>query len=181
MFEEKLLVWNLRRGNKDALRKVYEKYRDDLLRLAASLLSDSSTAEDVVHDVFLSFARKARQFSLTGSLKGYLATCVANRARDMGRSARRRSSISQKHVIPTEISSSRPDRWLVCSEEFQQLNDALSKLPYEQKEALILHVQGELKFQEIAGLQGVSVRTAQSRYRYGMSRLRSLLDSEVEL
>ena len=45
MLEDKLLIRKLRRGNKDALRVIYEKYRDDLLRLAAGLLKERSKAE----------------------------------------------------------------------------------------------------------------------------------------
>jgi len=76
-----LLVWRLNRGDTGALAEVYEAYRDDLLRLAASMLSDRAAAEDVVQDVFVKFAGAARTFRLTGSLKGFLATCVANAAR----------------------------------------------------------------------------------------------------
>ena len=46
MLKDKVLVWKLRRGNTDALRVIYKKYRDDLLRIAAGLLTDKSKAED---------------------------------------------------------------------------------------------------------------------------------------
>jgi RNA polymerase sigma-70 factor (ECF subfamily) len=80
VLEDRLLVWRLRRGNAEALCRVYDKYREDLLRLAVSLSNDAAAAEDIVHDVFISFIRGAGQFRLSGSLKAYLATCVANRA-----------------------------------------------------------------------------------------------------
>jgi hypothetical protein len=67
------------------LTRVYEKYRADLLRLAGSLLNDRTAAQDVVQDAFVRFAGVARTFRLTGSLKGYLATCVANRARNLNK------------------------------------------------------------------------------------------------
>ncbi len=57
MLEDRLLVWKFKRGDRDALCRIYEKYRDDLLRLAISLLSESDAAEDIVHDVFASFIR----------------------------------------------------------------------------------------------------------------------------
>ena len=90
MLEDKILVFRFNRGSKDALRRIYEKYKDDSLGLAVALLNDISLAEDVVHDVFVSFAQSAGTFNLTGSLKSYLSACVANRARD-----RNRKSISQ--------------------------------------------------------------------------------------
>jgi len=44
MVEDKILVWRFNRGSKDALRRIYEKYKDDLLGLAVTLLRDRSTA-----------------------------------------------------------------------------------------------------------------------------------------
>jgi RNA polymerase sigma-70 factor (ECF subfamily) len=89
MLDDKLLVWKFNRGSINALSRIYEKYRDDMLRLAAALLKDIGDAEDIVQDVFIGFARSAGQFQLTGSLKGYLATCVANRARNRNIAAHR--------------------------------------------------------------------------------------------
>lgn len=178
MLEDKLLVWKLRRGSREALRSIYEKYRDGLLRIAAGLLNDRSAAEDVVHDVFVNFVRSARGFQLTGSLCGYLATCVANRARNVNR-AKQRQAVRLDDCEPIASTSKRGVQWMILSEEFKQLSDAMAKLPYEQKEAVILHTDGRMKFREIAKLQDVSVKTVLSRYRYGLNKLRSVLDGEV--
>jgi DNA-directed RNA polymerase specialized sigma24 family protein len=70
MIEDKTLVWKFNRGSRDALQRIYEKFKNDLVGLAMTLLRDRSLAEDVVHDVFVAFARKAGQFSLSGTLKG---------------------------------------------------------------------------------------------------------------
>ena len=82
MLEDKLLILRFNRGDRSVLHRIYDKYKDDLVTLAAALLMDVRLAEDVVHDVFLSFLGSAGGFRLTGSLKGYLATCVANRAQE---------------------------------------------------------------------------------------------------
>ena len=60
-------------------------------------------------------------------------------------------------------------------EEADRLRAALAELPYEQREAVVLHVQADLTFGELADQQAVSINTAQSRYRYGIDKLRSLL------
>jgi RNA polymerase sigma-70 factor (ECF subfamily) len=179
VLEDKLLVWKFRHGNKDALCRIYEKYRDDLLRLATALLNETGVAEDTVHDVFTCFVRSAKQFQLTGSLKGYLATCVANRVRNVNRARQRQrtTGLDEAGLMASDLK--RPDQWITASEELRQLSSALAKLPYEQREAIILHLQVGMKFREIAGLQNVSIKTAQSRCRYALDKLRSLLDSEV--
>jgi len=86
--EDKLLIWKFNRGNRDVLRRIYEKYKDDLVTLAAAFLVDVASAEDTVHDVFVSFIKSAEKFRLTGSLKAYLATCVANNARNKNKAGK---------------------------------------------------------------------------------------------
>jgi len=179
VLEDKLLIWKLKRGGRDALCRIYEKYRDDLLRIAAGLLNETGSAEDVVHDVFAIFIRSASEFQLKGSLRGYLTTCVANRARNMNRSGHRRPTVSLDEAAPVASNFKRPDQWIICDEEFGRITKALALLPYEQKEAVILRIQGKLKFAQIAALQETSTKTALSRYRYGLDKLRSILDGEV--
>ncbi|MHC4243111.1 MAG: sigma factor-like helix-turn-helix DNA-binding protein [Planctomycetota bacterium] len=53
-------------------------------------------------------------------------------------------------------------------------------MPFEQREAVMLHLKGEMKFREIAKLQGVSISTIHGRYRYGLDKLRLMLNSELE-
>jgi len=179
VLEDRLLVRKLRRGNEAALCRIYEKYRDDLLRLAVSLSNDTAGAEDVVHEVFLSFLRQARQFRLTGSLKSYLATCVANRVRNVNRTNRVRQAAPLDRAVHAVVESSRPSAWIESSEELLQIARALALLPDEQREAVTLHLQGGLKFREIAAFQHVPLKTALSRYRGGLEKLRSLLNGEM--
>jgi RNA polymerase sigma-70 factor (ECF subfamily) len=179
MLEDKLLVLKCRRGSRDAMRRIYEKYKDYLLTLAKGLSNEQQAAEDVVHDVFVSFARSARQFQLTGSLKGYLATCVSNRVRDKIR-AQTRKDQALESTNPAISDTVNPEQCLIEEEELMRLRKALNQIPYEQREAVMLHLKGNMKFREIAKLQGVSISTIHGRYRYGLDKLRSMLNSELE-
>jgi len=179
MLEDKLLVLKCRRGNKDAMCRIYDKYKDYLLTLAKGLLGEQAMAEDVVHDVFVSFARLARQLKLTGSLRGYLATCVRNLARDKIRRSVRQAQVLDS-MNPITLCSDNPAQNLIESEELTQLRQALNQIPYEQREVVMLHLKGGMKFREIARLQDASVSTIYGRYRYGLDKLRSLMNSEVE-
>jgi RNA polymerase sigma-70 factor (ECF subfamily) len=179
VLEDRLLVWRLRRGNAEALCRVYDKYREDLLRLAVSLSNDAAAAEDIVHDVFVSFIRGAGQFRLSGSLKAYLAACVANRARNLNRAIRIRRAAPLAETCGVLSDAVRPDQWIVCSEELRQVAGALATLPCEQREAITLHLQAGMRFREIAQFQHVPLKTAISRYRCGLQKMRSLLNGEV--
>jgi RNA polymerase sigma-70 factor (ECF subfamily) len=179
MLEDKWLVWKFKAGNSDALRLIYEKYKNDLLALAIALSNNKSGAEDIVHNVFISFAQSAGKLQLRGNLKSYLSTAVANNARNLSRNNAKLTSGANAAEVADSVSS-QPDRLAILTEDSQCVGNALEQLPYQQREIIILHLQGGLKFREIARSQNVSVNTIQSRYRYGLKKLRSILDGEVK-
>ena len=179
MLEDKLLVWKLKRGNSDALRHIYEKYRRDLLALAIALSNDRGVAEDVVHDVFVSFAQYAEKLQLRTSLKSYLLSCIANRVRNIHRE-KCQQAIRLDEAGTINSDSDGPEQMAIASEELHRIGRAMVQLSYEQREVIILHLQGGMRFRAIAQSQGVSINTIQSRYRYGLNKLRSLLNGEAE-
>lgn len=180
MFEDRLLLWRFKAGSQDAFCRIYEKYVNDLLTLAANLLADASSAEDVVQDVFINFVKSADRFRLTGSLKGYLATCVANRARDYIRQNIRRQNIQLGQAAQAAADPESPVELVIRTEELERVSCAMTELPYEQREAVVLRLHGDLRFRQIAKLQNVSIKTVLSRYQYGLNKLRSILNGEVE-
>ena len=180
MLEDKLLIVRFKRGSRGALRRIYEKYRTYLLRLATALLCDPSAAEDIVHDVFLRFAQSQHEIRLQGSLKSYLRTCVLNRARNKLKSQQARAAVGLDDIaeVPGEFND--PGHWVTLKEESIRLSNALARIPWEQREVVVLHLHTDMTFREIAALQKVAIKTAQSRYRYALDKLRSLLNHETE-
>jgi RNA polymerase sigma-70 factor (ECF subfamily) len=179
MLEDELLKWKLRRGSREALARVYEKYVDSMLTLAMGLLSHRAAAEDVVQDVFLSFARSARDLQARGNLRSYLATSVLNRVRDRRRQARRQAVRPLVSGDPV-CSAAGPEQAAILVEEAGRLHDAIVELPDEQREVVLLRLKANMKFRDIARLQQTSVSTVLGRYRYGLDRLRSRLNGEVQ-
>lgn len=181
MLGDKWLILRFRQGSQEAFCRIYAKYRDDLLRLAISLLRDKSAGEDIVQETFATLIASRHRFELTGSLRAYLATCVANRARNTNRDHRRGVSLDAAESFGVPSRNRRPDQWAVCSEEFDRLRDAVLSLPYEQREVLALRVYGQLTFKDIAVARKTSIKTVQSRYRYALEKLRVLLSGEVKV
>ena len=180
MVEDRILLWKFKRGSAEALQRVYEKYKNDLLKLAVSLAGDVHTAEDVVQDVFASFAVSGRKIGLAGDLKKYLVTCVANRIRNRRRDEQRHEAIGLDGADAILSDFKRPEQWAILNEELHSLSQAMAQVPYEQREVVMLYMEGDLTFRQIAAIQNASINTVQGRYRYGITKLRSLLNGELE-
>jgi RNA polymerase sigma-70 factor (ECF subfamily) len=179
LIEDKLLIRRFNAGDMDALRRIYEKYKQDLLSVAKALLNDAGAVEDVLHDVFVRFASQAGCFRLKGSLKGYLAICVANRARNVNRMNRQNGRETSLETAAKTSHRLEPSQAADFTEQRQIMTYALAQLPQEQRQVIVLHVLSSLRFREIAQQTGESVNTILSRYRYGIAKLQSLLNGEV--
>jgi len=108
-----------------------------------------------------------------------LMTCLANRARNLKKAKRQQSSDSEP-AEPVSCSPDEPVQAIICNEQLQQLSSAMARLPYEQREVIMLYFQAGMTFGAIGRSFGISANTAKSRYRYGIDKLRSVFINEVK-
>ena len=179
MLDDERLISELHHGNKEALREIYLKYKDNLLTIAAALLHDSNAAEDILHDVFMTLAVVAKRLEFRVSLKNYLIASIANRVRDKYRK-KTHNTIELEKAGQITSDSDDPEQSAIFGEQMQFLIDALYRLPFEQREVIVFHLTGGLKFREIAKMLDISTSTVQGRYRYGIAKLRTELNGETQ-
>ena len=172
MSEDRRLLKALQRGENAAWRQIYLKYKDDLLTIARSLVNDINIAEDCLQETFVLLVSDGCK--VQSNLKGYLLSSVVNRARDH---LRRRDAQSncQVNMSTQRFDLTDPAEVLADDDRNKAVTRALEKLPLEQREVIVLHLQGDMKFRQIAAMLDTSINTVQSRYRYGMEKLRQLL------
>ncbi len=172
MSEDRQLLKALHRGETAALRQIYLKYKDDLLTVARSLVTDIHTAEDCLQDVFVSLA--SDKCRIRSNLKGYLLSSVVNRARDYLRRKVAQSNL-QVNMRARRSDVTEPPDVLAQDAQMKMVMRALEKLSCEQREVIVLHLQGDMKFREVAAMLDMSKNSVQSRYRYGIEKLRQVL------
>ena len=179
MFEDHRLLRRCKHGDRRALERIYVKYRNDLLKLAVTLAIDAPTAEDAVQDVFVRFARSIDDLRISGNLKAYLARCVVNRIRNIRRDRFRHAQTATEEIGLVPDPSRPPADWMIMDENLLALRQALARIPYDQREVICLHVHADLTFRQIAQMQEASINTVQGRYRYGINKLRELLNGSL--
>jgi len=179
MIEDELLKIRFKCGDPKALQKIYDKYRDYLLTLAMRFVNEADLAEDIVHDVFVGLVQAQDRFELRGNLKSFLAICVVNRMRDQLRSRKQLSARMQANC-PGHGSVEAPINRLISDEQSRQVARALAQLSNEQREVVVLHLNAQMKFREIAIRLNLPFSTVRARYRHGLNRLRSLLNGRFD-
>ena len=145
-----------------------------MFTVALSLIHDVQTAEDCLQDVFVRLAEGAADIKIRRNIKGYLISSVANRARD--RLRKNAKLLDRAENFGCSACNTDPLKVLIEREQSARIFNTLMRLPYDQREVFVLHVQAGMKFKKIAELQNISIKTVISRYRYGIEKLQELLE-----
>ena len=176
---DEALVALVARSDETALAELYDRFGRVAYGLARRILRDDSLAEDAVQEAFLAAWRSAARFvPERAKASTWLLTLVHRRAVDLVRREERRRADSL--ADEREAAGSATDEAVWLRYERERVQDALKRLPDQQREALELAYYGGFTQSELADRLGQPVGTIKSRMFTGLSRLRDLL-AEPEL
>ncbi|MBV1949530.1 SigE family RNA polymerase sigma factor [Streptomyces sp. BV129] len=157
------------------LADLYQTRRLDMVRLAAFLVDDLHTAEDVVQDAFAAVCRRhGERLDDLQDAHAYLHTAVVNAAR----SVLRRRRTARAYTPPYQGPGAPVDELLLLAEEHRQVFDALARLTMRQREVLVLRYWSDLSEAQIAETLGVSRGTVKSTASRALATLERLLEVE---
>ena len=164
------LIAQYRADPQKGFTQIYEAFADKLatyVRRAFGL--PEGDVADVVHDAFLPWVEGSERLKTVENLSGYLFSTAKYLAMQKRKFP---ESPGSDHLDAIEPASPCPSSGI---EDVIVVEKALATLPDEQREAVVLKIWGDLTLEEIAHLQGVTLQTAASRYRYALQKLKEKL------
>ncbi|GAA2135155.1 ECF subfamily RNA polymerase sigma-24 [Actinomadura verrucosospora] len=155
-----------------AVTALYSANYRSLVRLAAMLVRDSGTAEEVVQDAFVAMHGGWRRLRDPDKALSYLRQSVVNRSR----SVLRHRAVVEKYAPKGLPDAPSAEAGAIGELERSAVIDALSRLPARQREALVLRYYADLSEAEIANAMGISRGAVKSHTARGMTALRNVLE-----
>jgi RNA polymerase sigma-70 factor (ECF subfamily) len=172
------LVVRLRRADPSAVAEIYDAHHAAVRAFAKRLLGDPASAEDLVHEVFVSLPQAVRKFRGDSALRTFLIAIAVNHARHFVRAAqRRRKAISYYGETKTHESSD-PEHETRRKELAELLTRALDTLPVDQRVAFVLCEVEERSSVEAAEIVGAPEATLRTRLFHAKRKLRLALETE---
>lgn len=173
-------------GDTEAFAELYDRHVTRAFRVARTVCSDSSRAEDVVQDGFLAIWRNRASFCpQTGTFQAWSMRIVRNRAIDSSRRAASRPPLQEadweaRELADIACSPLSPQDEVMARGESDALLASLRRLPEAQAEVIVLAFFGELSHSEIAAQLGLPAGTVKGRMRLGLEKLRAEMGDLAE-
>jgi len=154
------------------LERLYDNHAQSLFAFLLNLTRNEADTHDLLQEVFCKIATRPAVLEGAREERTFLLRMAHNAAIDL---MRRRATREKNHASFAEelVFEAAAD---VDTGEFQRvLEEALAKLPAEQRAVVHLKLWEGATFEQIADALGISPNTAASRYRYALDKLRDLL------
>ena len=158
-----------------AVTAIYSEHYRSLVRLAAFLVRDTATAEEVVQDSFVAMHGAWRRLRDTDKALSYLRQSVVNRSR----SVLRHRMVVDKNTPKPPPDMPSAEHGAIIQLERSAVVSALRALPDRQREALVLRYYGDLSEAQIASTMGISRGAVKSHTARAMSALRAVLERDT--
>ena len=182
--DETLMLRYRDAGDAGAFAELYERHRGGLYRFCLRMCRDVGRAEEIFQDAWMNLINARDRYRVEARFKTYLYQIAHNRVIDVLRRDGG-GTVSLDDEAGAAISASleapvqdQPETVMGRKQRVEAVADAIERLPAAQREAFLLHEEGELTLEEIASLTGVGRETVKSRLRYALVRLRDELVGE---
>lgn len=163
------LINLLREGDQVAFTIIYNTYWKLLFRTAHHILNDTSVAEDIVQDIFVSLWNRREKVTIL-NLKAYLqqATrfCVYKAIRERKHDSTFYNRLAQ---VTADIITDNP---LLFKEQQELLQKIIASLPADCKEAFRLSREENMTYKQIAALLNISEKTVEKRLSKSLKHIR---------
>lgn len=165
---------------------LYRKHKGPLYRLVLRSVRSAGEAEELFQDIWMRVIEARARYTVKARFTTWLYTIAHNRLVDHWRTkglwlvpldAQEGDDDPPEPAAPP---SSEPERIFEARETLERLAAALAALPLAQREAFLLHHEGELTAAEIAEVTGTNPEAAKSRLRYAMSKLKEAIGGDRE-
>ena len=150
----------------DQLERLYRELGPALLGYFRRQPALASNAEDLLQDTFVRALKRSDRLQPPVSPRAYLFGI----ARHVGLDALRRLRPAEE-LAPETPAAVKPE-----DDRLEPMRRAIAQLPEPQREALLLKLQQDLSYDEIAGVLAIPVGTVRSRLHYAVRQLRQTLN-----
>lgn len=157
----------------EAFEQLYARHRGPLYRYILRQAGDAATANDLYQGCWEKIIGARRRYRPSAPFQAWMYRIARNHVIDHFRRSRPSAELQPERI---ESGNPGPEDTLAEQGRRAALETAIAALPVEQRDAVLLKLEGGLDLQTIADVSGISRETAKSRLRYAVRKLKQALE-----
>ena len=174
------LMGRVREGDTERLAPLFDRHHRRLFNFFLRSTGSRAVAEDLVQEVFVRMLRYRQTFRPGAEFVPWMYALARNAANDHWRARPRELELTEETPEPV-ASEAHPIAGLEAAESSRRLAAALARLEPGKRELLLLARSGELRYQAIGELLGVTPGAVKVRVHRAMKDLRAAWEAVGEL
>ena len=170
------LLKELKKGDHEAFKKIFERYSNQLYRFSLSYLKSKEAAEDIVQEVFFRIWNNRKEIKTDTSFQSYLFMIALNSIRKYFNKLSRVNEL--KHEILIDFSCAKPefDDQSDYQALLRKLNELIKQMPEKRREVFVKKKIEEKSLKEISEELNITTKTVE----YHISEAMKFLKKEFE-
>ena len=182
---DELLLRKAQHGDPEAFEQLITPLEQLIWRICWHYTGNRESAEDCGQETMIRIWRSLDSYRGDCALESWVYRIAANCCMDYLRKKKRDKSVSMEPMQEQGFDPADPspgtEEQVVAAEEKERLREAITLLPEDQREALIMTQLEKVPYEEAAKLLGVSEGTIKSRVNRAKARLKEILTGDREL
>lgn len=169
------LIFSLAKGNREALKIIYEKSINALYAYVLSLTKNKYDTEDVLQETYVSIAENAASYHGGNKAMAWIFRIARNFTLMHFRKEKNKDSI---HEVEEAVDAKYSFSFVENADHRMLLESAMEILEEEERQILFLHAVAGWKNREIAEYLGKNLNTVLSKYQRSIKQLQEHLGKD---
>ena len=176
------LILKYSKGDLSAFELLYARHKGGLFRYCLRQFSSRAVAEECYQEVWMKLINNRVNYKPQAMFTTYLYRIAQNHVIDIYRKEKKRKADVEFDEKAVEAPVSTQNTTKEYNEyQVKLLRDAISKLPFDQRNTLLLKLDAGLSIEEISHVLECGKETVKSRLRYATNKLKGILKSPLKV
>jgi RNA polymerase sigma factor (sigma-70 family) len=166
---------NLKSGDINALRELYNQHAGALYKYGMVLCRDDEKVKDAIHDMFLAFWNNRNGLSVPSSGKAYLMVSLRRRIFDKGPKSNLETVPLEDGDTDVKVTADPENLWILTEEEDERqkkLDYALAQISDRQREIIHMKYFEQMEYEDIARVMGLNYQSARNLVTRALAAMR---------